>query len=207
VDFSGRIGGALKVVSNGVGSFLGTNSTFSGSMSLTHYVETSSGGVPFAKYILGVANFGRAGESSAIGTNGIVYSRYRGGRFLYLGDGETTDKKFIVRLEQIVNSDAVPFEIDGGAAGGLVLEGGEFDNEYAGSAAAIPRILLSGTNASPCVVAGGSFCALRRTRRTPAPSRWRKASLATTPLRLLARPVLSDMPPSSTSTCQSSSKR
>lgn len=153
VDFAGRIGGPLSVMSNGVGSFLGTNSTFSGSMALTHYVETSAGGVPFENYILGVANFGLEGEPSAIGTNGIVYSSYRGGRFRYLGNGETTDKKFIVRLEQIVNSDAVPFEIDGGAAGGLVLDGGEIDNKYANVPAAIPRILLSGTNASPCVVA------------------------------------------------------
>lgn len=153
VDFAGRIGGPLSVMSNGVGSFSGTNSTFSGGISLTHHVETSAGGVPFENYILGVANFGREGGPSAIGTNGIVYSSYRGGRFRYLGNGETTDKKFIVRLEQIVNSDAVPFEIDGGAAGGLVLDGGEIDNKYANVPAAIPRILLSGTNASPCVVA------------------------------------------------------
>lgn len=153
VDFSGSIGGPLSVLSNGVGSFLGTNSTFSGSMSLTHYVETSSGGVPFANYILGVANFGRAGEPSAIGTNGIVYSNYRGGRFRYLGTGETTDKKFHVRLSQIALSDAVPFEIDGGATGNLVIEGGEFDNKYANEAMALPRILLSGTNANACTVA------------------------------------------------------
>ena len=153
VDFSGSIGGPLSVLSNGVGSFLGTNSTFSGSMSLTHYVETSSGGVPFANYILGVANFGREGEPSAIGTNGIVYSNYRGGRFRYLGTGETTDKKFHVRMSQIALSDAVPFEIDGGATGNLVIEGGEFDNKYANEAMALPRILLSGTNANACTVA------------------------------------------------------
>ena len=159
VDFSGAIGGRISLTSNGCGSLTGENSTFSGNMTANHVTETSAGGIATAKYILGVKKFGIANEPSSIGTNGVVQTGTRGGRFKYLGTGETTDKDFAVQQSQL--NLGVPFEIDGGTTGGLVIEGGKITSPYAGAGSFIPRMLLTGSHANACVMAvpinAGSF--------------------------------------------------
>jgi len=154
VGFSGEIGGKVALNSNGVGSLTGTNSTFSGDMTVNHRRETSGGAVPASRHVLGVKKFGMAGEPSSIGTSASVFAGFAGGRFKYLGTGETTDKSFKIQNWALAGATAAPFEIDGGTTGGLVLEGGEIVSVYANTSDnALVRMLLTGSHTNACVIA------------------------------------------------------
>ena len=93
----------------------------------------------------GVTKFGAAsGEAGSLGTQEyIVRFQGTGGGVVYLGEGETTSKKFFF--------DSTPSgEIDAGANGGVTFTG-DFD---AGSLARVIPLTLSGDNANACAIQG-----------------------------------------------------
>jgi autotransporter-associated beta strand protein len=95
---------------------------------------------------VGVSTFGAAsGEAGSLGTQDyIVRFQGTGGGVVYLGEGETTSKKFYF--------DSTPSgEIDAGANGGVTFTG-DFD---AGSLTRVIPLTLSGDNAERCTIQGG----------------------------------------------------
>ena len=138
-DFSGELGGHLAYNSRGRVMLRGTNSTMTGeSIMITYNNNGGNNGVT------GLAKIGRAYEPSSIGLVSNILSYSYGGKLLYLGDGERTDKTYMIR--------AAPnylHIIDGGASGGLVWEGiwGQYD-------IGMTRLVLEGSNAVPCVMEG-----------------------------------------------------
>ena len=133
--FEGTITGALRVhAASGRAQLMltGTNSTFSG------YPGVISGGT------IGVAKFGMSGNPSSLGKNSVgIHFDENGGRYLYLGKGEVTDKGVYLSYPE-QNGNRI---IDGGAFGGLELRG-TVDADGVGI------LTLTGSNAVPCVFAG-----------------------------------------------------
>ena len=94
---------------------------------------------------VGVSKFGAAsGEAGSLGTQDyIVRFQGTGGGVVYLGEGETTSKKFYF--------DSTPSgEIDAGENGDVTFTG-EFD---AGSLARVIPLVLSGDNTTRCTIQG-----------------------------------------------------
>ena len=94
---------------------------------------------------VGVSTFGAAsGEAGSLGTQDyVVRFQATGGGIVYLGEGETTSKKFYF--------DSTPSgEIDAGVNGGVTFTG-DFD---AGSLARVIPLTLSGDNANACAIQG-----------------------------------------------------
>ena len=91
----------------------------------------------------GVTKFGAtSGDAGSLGTQEyIVRFQATGGGIVYLGEGETTSKKFYF--------DSAPSgEIDAGVNGGVTFTG-DFD---AGSLARVIPLTLSGDNANACII-------------------------------------------------------
>ena len=140
-DFSGELNGSLSYDSRGKVMLRGTNSTMTGSSFAIEYNQNNG-----LKGVTGVAKIGRSFEPSSIGLISNIYSYANGGRLLYLGTGERTDKAYLVK-----SSPAYMHIIDGGATGGLVWEGpwGQ-DSDGIG----MVRLVLQGSNTVPCEMNG-----------------------------------------------------
>jgi len=94
---------------------------------------------------VGVSKFGAAsGEAGSLGTQEyIVRFQSTGGGVVYLGDGETTSKKFYF-------NSTPSGEIDAGKNGGVTFTG-DFDAESVGC---VMPLVLSGDNSTRCTIQG-----------------------------------------------------
>lgn len=145
-EFSGRITGPIYVLVKGCAKLTGVDNVVYSPFSVQ---STSTGEKDFEKLVaLGngvahVASFGMRGTSSSVGTNDIRTVNYGGG-FVYLGEGEKTDRRFDVLYPQAGFS-----YLDGGANGGL---------EWAGSIRVngngMTSFGLLGSNETACVFSG-----------------------------------------------------
>lgn len=130
--FSGTMGGDILLEVAADASLTGTNNTFS--QFQTYKVCSAR-----------IMKFGRAGEPSSIGTNSYFRSKGDGGRFLYLGEGETTDKAL-----QFTHSYS-PVTLDAGATGNLTFAGTIGDPV---STPSFRRFAFDGSNEFACVFSG-----------------------------------------------------
>ena len=138
VEFSGRILDKIMLYQHGWQHYTGTSSTYSGN------TRMQSNGESLSRGIVGVMKMGKKGEASSIGTGSMVLGEY-GGRMLYLGSGETSDKD-ISLSESPGNSPGI---IDAGANGGLRLTG-----SISATAGTNQRLWLTGSNTTECVIDG-----------------------------------------------------
>ncbi len=140
-DFSGELNGSLSYDSRGAVMLRGTNSTMTSDRFLIEYNRNNG-----TKGVTGVVKIGMAFEPSSIGLASNIYSHTYGGKLLYLGTGEHTDKKFYVRT----NPDYQHI-IDAGATGGIVWEGlwGQYNDGIG-----MVRLVLQGANTVPCEMKG-----------------------------------------------------
>ena len=141
-DFGGDFRGSFTFAASRMRQFFsGTNSTF------TSFAPKGDDGTYSAgEGTFGVMKFGNAGEPSSIGPGSYV-RWIGGGGFLYLGDGETTDK------ELQFQEGGHPF-IDGGAHGGLVFTTALENGSKAGHAKYDKTLALMGSNTTECALTG-----------------------------------------------------
>ena len=114
--FSGKVLDKITWYSHGFQYLTNPSNTFSGGVQLILNKDTLTQG------ILGAVNMGMAGEPSAIGINTSINLSENGGRFLYLGNGETSDKS--IYISETTAGKTYGGIVDAGATGGLVINGG-----------------------------------------------------------------------------------
>ena len=142
-EFSGRICHPIRWLGAGNVHLTGEENT------IQSFHLYGNKGLGFDNYHVGVKKFGMIGEKSSIGETSTIVSRDTGGAFLYLGDGEETDKSLEVRAYNY------PAFLSGGDIGGLVWKGTwtAYDsvNNY--------RLVIGGDGEKPNVMKGS----IRRT--------------------------------------------
>lgn len=144
----GRIGGSVGIMihQDAVVDILSKNNTFTGAITLwynkSNYAGTDGG-------VLGVMKFGANDSFSSLGANSRVTVRDLGGGVRYLGDGETTDRDFL-----IWGSGGHYGFIDGGAKGGLVWTGKWGMSKSSSETYSMKRLVIAGSNDVPCVMSG-----------------------------------------------------
>ena len=144
--FSGVLDTQMKVFSGGRQMLTGTNSTMTFAPLVFNAYKTWSNGYG----TLGIMKFGKVGQPSSIGTTGQFNVNVRGGSYIYLGEGEESDKY----LMPYGNADGYSV-IDGGAHGGLVFTGNGGVYSYDSSTFANHILVgLSGSNTAACVFRG-----------------------------------------------------
>jgi len=147
--FAGKVTGAAVLAVSGRVSLTGTASDTSRAMVVNgNYDALSAAG---AKGIAFVASFGEKGKPSSIGSAADLETSVWGGGVVYLGSGERTDKNFKVRDQNLYPGYNF---IDGGANGGLEWAGAWTQNEWHGDETKVHRIVLTGSNATECVMSG-----------------------------------------------------
>ena len=143
-DFYGKIGGKVTLYVTGRINLHGTENTFPGDIK----PAANSSGRAGSTGTIGVASFGMRGAAkSSIGKQNYQYVAASGGGFVYLGEGETTDKSLGVDSKSAKGG----MFIDGGQHGNLQFTG-KFvvQNEASGSR---QTLYLYGTNdMGECVV-------------------------------------------------------
>lgn len=147
--FAGKVSGPLKVLVYGRQGFIGRESD-----TTSNFLSYGGQGRDNPSYgVMGVGHFGKKGQPSSVGTRESVGCFYGGG-LLYLGDGETTDRWIDIDTRQA--GTAQPIYIDGGAAGGLRIEGRIEWNNWGNDADDrwLSHLILTGSNAAPCTIAG-----------------------------------------------------
>ena len=150
-DFSGRIAGNIYLLCKGRVFLRGCDNVFSQPFSIQ---STSTGVKDFEELAArnagyaGVMKIGKKGEPSTVGTDNDIRTLDYGGGLLYLGTGETTDRKFSV----LRPNKGLSF-IDGGATGGLIWEG-NLELSRSGDNKGMGIFGLLGSNTVPCVIAG-----------------------------------------------------
>ena len=142
--FAGSFTGAVAYFSSGRVMLTGTNSTTTAGM----VAYSSTYNMPRGKGVTGVKKFGMAGDPSSIGTASVFTSDYKGGGFLYLGEGETTDKGFRIKRGGV---DGGPSFLDAGAHGGLTFQGTAWGQTE--THRRLETIYLYGSNTAPCTIA------------------------------------------------------
>ena len=140
-EFGGTIGGGICMYSRGNINLTGTNNTYRGGTWTYFFNDGQERGTT------GLRKIGMSGEPSSSGIGGTLRTRERSGRFLYLGEGETTDKEF-----QFDESTTCPCEVDAGAFGGVTFTG-KWSEWTDGGTAKNSRLVLSGSNTAECVLA------------------------------------------------------
>ena len=148
VPFSGRIDGAVYLIV-GSADLVGTDSMFTGAAYAT---AGQMNNVPEDRYGMKVRKFGKTGQPSSIGSGDKVGTSLYGGYILYTGDvDEECDKTFY--FDTIYNGDMPPNVLDAGHHGGLRFTGTWTGRStYSGSKYFQSRLVLTGSNAVPCVV-------------------------------------------------------
>jgi len=144
-EFSGVIGGAISIAAPGrlMMRSTGNVQTFYTQAQSFFTTEPWRGAEGLA--VFGVQKIGNKGEPSSLGPNGMLGYTARAGAFLYLGEGETTDKNFTFDTPM-----ARPALFDAGASGGIEFTG---DVVHA-SDSDIVTLRLGGDNASACTLKG-----------------------------------------------------
>jgi autotransporter-associated beta strand protein len=98
---------------------------------------------------LAVKKFGNKSEASSLGDTTTFQIDLQGGRIVYLGEGETSNRDF-----QIYATD-MPFYLDGGAHGGLVLTGSIANHvDSTSDPRKMRKMVFTGSNETACVYAG-----------------------------------------------------
>ena len=159
-EFAGRITGSI-LLNNGYTHFnlTGTRNTFRGIMA----IRESSDEEGLQNVRIGLKRIGMKAdaESSAGRNNGsyglgfrdtCLWSRNNGSGYLYIGDGETTDKDITVHATHksgVLPGDNPNF-FDAGATGGITFTG-RFQSADGNMN---HRFILTGSNTSECVIAG-----------------------------------------------------
>lgn len=158
-EFAGRLTGSITLNNGRTHFYLtGTNNTFRGIMAMRDEYPK----YPLEDVMIGLRKIGmKADAESSAGKYNTTYglgfqdtcqwNRKHGSGYLYLGDGETTDKDFYVHATDANNNlqGEDPNFFDAGAVGGLTFTGafriGDNNNH---------RFILTGSNTSECVIAG-----------------------------------------------------
>ena len=98
---------------------------------------------------LAARKFGNKNETSSLGNTTTFQIDLNGGRIVYLGEGETSNRDF-----QIYATDK-PFYLDGGAHGGLVLTGSIGNHvDSTSDPRKMRKMVFTGSNETACVYAG-----------------------------------------------------
>ena len=156
--FSGQISGKMTFRTYGVQYLTGSNNV--NPMCSVYSPSLKSKG------ILGVPHFGNcSSESSSIGLSQNLQFLQYGGKMLYLGTGETTDKGIKIYEDGAIGQ-AI---IDGGATGGLTINGTiDFPAKRMAS------LVLEGNHTVPCALGGhvtyktddgGNWCSVHFVKR------------------------------------------
>ena len=157
-EFAGRLTGAIYVFTPGGTLFLtGTGSTVRAS-NVTTSNNYGNGAGRSGYGAVGIMKFGHkktaegVQEPSSIGFVENLVTRDNGGAFLYLGEGEETDKD----LKIWQSSTSYPTYLDAGAYGGLVWNGSlaPYTSGYSTFDYYMSRLILTGSNTTDCVVNG-----------------------------------------------------
>lgn len=141
--FSGRILDKIYYYAHGHQHLTGTNSTFSGGF----YLNSNSG--ELTRGITGLAKIGNKGELSSAGLNDTLMLGAWGGRILYLGRGEKTNRD--IQINESSSTKLRAGIVDAGATGGLTLMGAIDPALTSGD---IQRCVLTGSNTVACVIKG-----------------------------------------------------
>ena len=131
-------------VTKGRHDLTGTNSTMNIRSPRVSFATTNWSNEGSA--ILGVAKIGRKNENSSLGRKDAFDTNVSGGTYLYLGEGEETDKSFYAYADNGYNV------IDAGATGGIVFKGAGSGLASGGKSDYNCIFGLSGSNTVPCVV-------------------------------------------------------
>ena len=117
VFYGDIVGYGFRFYNNGHQWLMGTNSNFASSAipAYQHYEQMIRG-------LCGIRKFGKQGGKSSLGTYRNVTLNEKGGRLLYLGEGETTDKNYSYTNDN-KGDPTYSYWLDGGANGGLVFSG------------------------------------------------------------------------------------
>ena len=144
--FEGVLGANVKLFSGGRQYLTGTNSLMSNDPIVYNaYSQWATGAG-----LLGVKKFGMKNEPSSLGVSATINVNVRGGTYLYLGEGEESDKVF----NAYAAGDGISV-LDGGTHGGLVFVGtGGILNQNNGTRAYNCLVGLSGSGTEPCVIQG-----------------------------------------------------
>ena len=153
-EFAGDISPQFRFMTvSGNWALTGTNSLTANQIPV---IMGNSGRGPDAGLgVLSVMKIGMRGQRSSIGPhNYMVNFRGNGGCLRYIGPGETSDK--YVTWQGIGNNAACWNFIDGGPHGDLVLSGmfRGYQNTARTMVQTMERIMLTGSNAAPCIVTG-----------------------------------------------------
>lgn len=189
-EFSGRLTGNI-MLNNGRTHFYltGTNNTFNGVMAMRD--NPSSYALEDVK--IGLKKIGmKADAESSAGRNtsyGLGFrdtrdwTRNNGSGYLYLGEGETTDKDIVMYVSHKAGyaPGVHPNYFDAGANGGVTFTG-----QFKLGDAYNQRFILTGSNTSECVIAGpikrmmenGTNCNWRFTKKGT--GIWRFADVSNT---------------------------
>ena len=113
-------------------------------------LSDQTGGLTIRSYagVVGVSHFGNKDSAGSLGTKTVAIRSNDEPdlfRYLYIGDGETTDKKF-----EFYAAPTARCTIDGGANGNLVLSG----EITMGSIDTMACLYLDGSNTTRCTVSG-----------------------------------------------------
>lgn len=154
-EFSGDISRQFRFfTSGGNWALTGTNSLTATEIPVI--TANYGGGPDYGQGILSVAKIGNGGARSSIGPhNYMVNFRGNGGCLRYLGKGENSNKH--VTWQQKGTNDEYYWNfIDGGPHGALNISG--MFQGYQNGSKTMPqimeRIMLTGSNAAPCIVSG-----------------------------------------------------
>ena len=194
-EFAGRLTGNI-MLNNGRTHFhlTGVNNTFCGIMAIRENLTYESENVKIGLKKIGMkadpeSSAGRYNSSYGLGYRDVrEWRRNHGSGYLYLGNGETTDKDLYVYASGYYQeTDAVllhgesPNYFDAGANGGVTFTGAfKMGDKYN------QRFVLTGSNAAECVIAGpiqknmdnGTNCNWRFTKKGT--GTWRFADVANT---------------------------
>lgn len=150
--FEGVIAGNMRFVPYSRVMLTGTNSTCSQRMGVIGGSTTEARGTGGTGGILGVMRFGtKADPVSSLGRSATFGFDENCGAYLYLGQGEWTDKEMFAAYPR-----GGTCWMDGGAHGGLELAG-PFNLAVGAMSNTMASLALDGSNAVPCVLSGPLF--------------------------------------------------
>lgn len=144
-EFSGVISGAISIAVPGRLMMRSVNNVQTSYTQAQSFTADNPWGGTEGVAVFGVEKLGNMGEPSSLGPNGKISYTSRAGAFLYLGEGEKTDKNFTfdTPMER-------PALFDAGANGGIEFIG----NVVHASDNNIVTMRLGGNNAEACVLSG-----------------------------------------------------